>query len=67
VEQQKELLKKGGGKNAALSGRALFTISPTLFVDDADAQDVQYGTRVDEESSSEDQQVIREEEEEEEN
>jgi hypothetical protein len=38
-----------------------------LFVDDADAQDVQYVTRVDEESSSEDQQVIREEEEEEEN
>jgi len=65
VEQQKELQKRGGGKNAALSGRALFQISPTLFVDDADAQDVQYGTRVDEESSEE-EQVIREEQEQEE-
>ena len=43
-------------------------VNPTnfrLFVDDADAQDVQYGTRVDEESSEE-EQVIREEQEQEE-
>ncbi len=36
-------------------------IKNSLFVDDADAQDVQYGTREQEESSSEDEKFIKEE------
>jgi hypothetical protein len=31
IEKAKEQAKKGGGKNAALSGRALFKISPTFI------------------------------------
>lgn len=40
-KKQKELMKKTGGKGV-MSGRALFTYDPTLFRDDADADEDRY-------------------------
>lgn len=54
AKRLKEEAKKGGGRGL-MSGRALFTFDPTLFRDDADADDERYSVHSEEESEDEEE------------
>ncbi|KAF4323512.1 hypothetical protein BBO99_00004738 [Phytophthora kernoviae] len=55
AKRLKEEAKKGGGRGL-MSGRALFTFDPTLFRDDADADDEQYSIHSEEEDSDDEEE-----------
>ncbi|KAE9010958.1 hypothetical protein PR003_g15348 [Phytophthora rubi] len=55
VKRLKEQAKKSGGRGI-MSGRALFTFDPTLFRDDADADDEAYSVHSEDEDDDDDEE-----------